>query len=145
MDEDLPDKQPDQDDMHACQDLSDDDVVDIGGNCAHVVENLEEMVRDTMENDDNIDGEFAKVKQLVSDSKIPLYPGCKVRDTCQYLSDDDDIDGEFAKVKQLMMKIWRRWSLLSLVTGIVYSRHLLLLLVTVVRPSPMWFSSVTKI
>ena len=108
MDEDLPDKQPDQDDMHTCQDLSDDDVVDIGGNCARVVENLEEMVRDTMEN-------------------------------------DDDIDGEFAKVKQLMMKIWRRWSLLSLVTGIVYSRHLLLLLVMVARQSPMWFSSVTKI
>ena len=57
MDEDLPDKQPDQDDMHACQDLSDDDVVDIGGNCARVVENFEEMVCDTMENDDDIDGE----------------------------------------------------------------------------------------
>lgn len=53
LDEDLPDKQPDQDDMHICQDLSDHNVVDISGNCARVVENLEEMVRDTMENDDH--------------------------------------------------------------------------------------------
>ena len=76
LDEDLPDKQQDQDDMHTCQDLSDDDIVDIGGNCAHVVENLEEMVRDTMVNDDDIDGEFATLKQLLRDAKIPLYPGC---------------------------------------------------------------------
>jgi len=81
LDEDLPDKQQDQDDMHTCQDLSDDDIVDIGGNCARVVENLEEMVRDTTENDDDIDGEFATLKQLLRDAKIPLYPGCNEKYT----------------------------------------------------------------
>ena len=70
LDEDLSDKQQDQDDMHTCQDLSDHNVVDISGNCARVVENLEEMVRDTMENDDDIGGEFATVTAQVF--KYPL-------------------------------------------------------------------------
>ena len=42
LDEDLPDKQQDQDDMHTCQDLSDDDIVDIGGNCADTISSLKE-------------------------------------------------------------------------------------------------------
>ena len=67
--------------MRTCQDLSDDAIVDIGGNCTRVVENLEEMVCDTMENDDDIDGEFATWKQLLRDAKIPLYPGCKEKYT----------------------------------------------------------------
>ena len=85
--------------MHANQDLSDDDVVDIGGNCAHVVENLEEMVRDTMENDDDIDGKFAKVKQLVRDSKIPFYPDCKEKYTKLFMA-----------LKLLQLKATHHWT-----------------------------------
>jgi len=99
LDEDLPDKQPDQDDMHICQDLSDHNVVDISGNCARVVENLEEMVRDTMENDDDIDGEFAKLKQLVRDAKIPLYPGCKEKYTKLFMT-----------LKLLQLKATHHWT-----------------------------------
>jgi len=42
LDEDLSDMQQDQDDMHTCQDLSDDDIVNIGGNCADTISSLKE-------------------------------------------------------------------------------------------------------
>ena len=85
--------------MRTCQDLSDDDIVDIGGNCAHVVENLEEMVRDTMENVDDIGREFATLKQLLRDAKIPLYPGCKEKYTKLFMA-----------LKLLQLKATHHWT-----------------------------------
>lgn len=55
-----------------------------------MVENLEEMVRDAVENDDDDDDdtdvEFAKPKQLVRDTKIPLYSSCKEKYTKLFMA-----------------------------------------------------------
>jgi len=55
--------------------LSDNEVMDR-------VENLDEMVRNVERHDEEYsDGELARYKRLIEDSRKPLYPGCDVRHT----------------------------------------------------------------
>lgn len=67
-------------------DLSDDDLIQIGDNYVHVADQLEEMVRDAMGYDGHTILEFEKLKKLVTDMKTPLYPGCKGKYTKLFAS-----------------------------------------------------------
>ena len=57
------------------------------------------MVRDTMENDDDIGGEFTTLKQLLRDAKIPLYLGCKEKYTKLFMA-----------LKLLQLKATHHWT-----------------------------------
>jgi len=67
-------------------DLSEDDLIQIGDNYVHVADQLEEMVRDAMGYDGHTILEFEKLKRMVTDMKTPLYPSCKGKYTKLYTS-----------------------------------------------------------
>lgn len=52
-------------------DLSDGDLENIGANYVHMVENLEEMVRDAMGFDEYTNAELKKLKRLVTNMRTP--------------------------------------------------------------------------
>ena len=61
--------------------LRDADIFGFNYDYMDFVENVDQMVRDAEGNDEYSDGEFAKLRELVQDSKTPFYPSCNEKYT----------------------------------------------------------------
>ncbi|RLN42461.1 hypothetical protein C2845_PM01G42350 [Panicum miliaceum] len=58
----------------AGDDISEDELVDIGDNYVNIANKMEKMVRDAMSYDGYTSVEFEKLQKMVRDMKMPLYP-----------------------------------------------------------------------
>jgi hypothetical protein len=58
-------------------DLSEEELADLGGNYDNITDNMEQMVCDALGYVGYDSEESEKLRRLVADIRTPLYPGCK--------------------------------------------------------------------
>jgi hypothetical protein len=58
-------------------DLSEEELADLGGNYDNITDNMEQMVSDALGYVGYDSEELEKLRKLVADIRTPLYPGCK--------------------------------------------------------------------
>jgi hypothetical protein len=67
-------------------DLSEEELADLGGNYDNITDNMEQMVSDALGYVGYDSEELEKLRKLVADIRTPLYPGCKEKWTKLFAS-----------------------------------------------------------